>query len=54
MDIFMHMHINRTEHKQNHPSCPFLKIKDPYNITVGDILELEKAAIENFIVRSTQ
>lgn len=41
----------RTEHKQHQPSCPFLKIKDPYEITVGDILELEKAATENLIVR---
>ena len=40
----------RAEHKQHRPDCPFLKIKDPYNITVGDILDLEKTATENFIV----
>ena len=47
----MHLYINRTEHKQHHPNCPFLKIKDPYSITFGDVLELEKAAMENYIVR---
>jgi uncharacterized protein YlbG (UPF0298 family) len=44
--------ISRAEHKQHRPDCPFLKIKDPYNIAVGDILDLEKTATENFIVRN--
>ena len=32
------------------PSCPFLKIKDPYKITVGDVLDLERKAFEYAIV----
>ena len=48
--INLYSYVNRTEHKQYCPNCPFLKIKDPYNITVGDILQLEKAAVENFFV----
>lgn len=43
----------REEHKRCSPKCPFLKVKDPYNITVGDVLDLEKAAIDFHIVRST-
>jgi len=38
------------EHKRHMPSCPFLKIKDPYDITVGDVLDLEKKAFEYAIV----
>ena len=40
------------EHK-NHSSssaCPYLKIKDPYQITVGDVLKLEKRALQYAIV----
>jgi len=32
------------------PSCPFLKIRDPYDITVGDVLDLERKAFEYAIV----
>ncbi len=38
------------EHKSHQPKCAFLKIKDPYAVTVGDVLDLEKAAISNFLV----
>ena len=33
------------------PSCPFIqRIKDPYTITVGEALELEKFAIKARVV----
>lgn len=37
------------EHKRHSKDCPFLKIKNPYTITVGDILNLEKKAMEYYI-----
>lgn len=37
------------EHKKLSPKCAFLKIKDPYAITVGDSLDLERTAIRNYI-----
>lgn len=40
----------RAEHQRCKPSCPFLKIKDPYHITVKDMIELEKKALEAFVV----
>ena len=42
------------EHKSHQPKCAFLKIRDPYAITIGDILDLERAAISNVIVRKTE
>nr|CAR65327.1 survivin-like [Suberites domuncula]CAR65328.1 survivin-like [Suberites domuncula] len=39
----------RDEHKRCQPGCDYLKLKDPYTITVGDILDLEKAAYEHYI-----
>lgn len=41
------------EHKSHVPSCPFLKIKDPYKMTVGDVLDLERKALECAIVSHT-
>ena len=41
------------EHKSHVPSCPFLKIKDPYKITVSDVLDLERKALEWAIVSHT-
>ena len=38
------------EHKRHSKDCPFLKIKNPYTITVGDILTLERKALEYYIV----
>ena len=40
----------RAEHKKHCPKCAFLKIKDPHCVTVGDVLDLERKALENFIV----
>ena len=40
----------RSEHKKHVPNCGFLKIKDPYKITVENVLDLEKKALETFIV----
>ena len=42
----------RAEHKKHVPSCGFLKVKDPYKITVENVLDLEKKALETFIVSS--
>jgi len=42
----------RAEHKKHKPACPFLKIKDPYHITVEDVIMLEKKALETYIVRA--
>ena len=42
----------RSEHKKHVPNCGFLKIKDPYKITVENVLDLEKKALETFIVSS--
>ncbi|CAI8039469.1 Baculoviral IAP repeat-containing protein 5 [Geodia barretti] len=39
----------RSEHKKHVPNCGFLKIKDPYKITVENVLDLEKKALETFI-----
>ena len=40
------------EHKSHSASsaCPFLKIKDPYQLTVGDVFKLEKKALQYLIV----
>ena len=38
------------EHKSNRPKCQFLKLKDPYAITVGEVLDLERAALQHCIV----
>ena len=38
------------EHKKHSPNCAFLKIKDPYKMTVENVLDLEKKALEQFIV----
>ena len=40
----------RSEHKKHVPNCGFLKIKDPYRITVENVFDLEKKALETFIV----
>lgn len=39
----------RVEHKKHSPKCPFLKLKDPYQITMGDVIGLEHAAIDYYI-----
>ena len=49
--ISIQLFTSSEEHKRHQPKCAFLKIKDPYAITVGQVLDLEKAAMENFIVR---
>lgn len=37
------------EHKKHRPDCPFVKkVKDPYNITVGEAIDLEKEAVKFF------
>lgn len=47
MDGWEETDIPWEEHVQHKPSCPFIqKIKDPYAITVGEALELEKFAIK--------
>ncbi len=48
----MYMYVyNRKEHQQHSSDCHFINnIKDPYNITVGDVFELEKSAAKMFIV----
>jgi baculoviral IAP repeat-containing protein 5 len=39
------------EHKKN-SNCPFIKkIRDPYQITYGEVVELEKEAVKLYIVR---
>ena len=40
----------RKEHQQHSANCPYNNIKDPYKMTVGDVLELEKCAAKMFIV----
>lgn len=37
------------QHRSHEPDCPYLEINDPYNITVADVIELEKKAMEIFI-----
>ncbi|KAL5473051.1 hypothetical protein EMCRGX_G027492 [Ephydatia muelleri] len=37
------------QHRNHEPDCPFLSIKDPYNITVADVIELERKAMEIYI-----
>ena len=45
--------VHRSEHARHVPTCPFINtVKDPYTITVGDVLQLEKSAAELFIVRN--
>lgn len=39
----------REEHKRHSPNCAYLKLKDPYKITFGEMLDLEKSACENYI-----
>ena len=44
----------RQEHKDHSPDCPYInKVKNPYTITVGEMLELEKSACKLFIVSPT-
>ncbi len=38
------------EHKKCSPKCAYLKVKDPHNITVAEVLDLEKAAIDYYVV----
>ena len=42
--------VDRAEHKRWSPKCAFVKVKDPYGITVANVLDLEKEAIEHFVV----
>ena len=37
---------SRKEHQRHSPDCPFLKVKDPYQITVGEMIDLEHAALD--------
>ena len=47
---YMSLSLHSDEHKRHSKDCPFLKLKNPYTITVGDILDLERKALEYYIV----
>ena len=49
-NVLTRLFCDSMEHKKLSPKCAFLKIKDPYAITVGDSLDLERTAIRNYIV----
>lgn len=45
----------REEHEKHSKQCSFIKtIKDPYLLTVGEMLELEKSSAKIFIVELTR
>ena len=48
------MYVFSSEHKSHSPKCAFLKLKDPNSITVGEALDLERAALKNFIVSAIE